>query len=135
MGDGSLSGKNMRLTERYRSRVEARLQLEAKVGVLKRTKTLEEDVILVDLSVTGAGVDLPPGRLADHLQLGRSANLSLGDDDAMVSIRQIRTGSGHVFVGVEFVAVSPGFRLQVYEVVNSARDADGAMASYWESAH
>lgn len=134
MGNGPSMGKDMRLTERYRSSVRARIEFEAKVGMLKRTKTLVEDVTLVDLSVTGAGVEVQAGQMADHLELGRNVNLILGEDAALVTIRQMRTASGPVILGVEFVAVSPGFRLQIYEVVNSARDADGVMASYWESA-
>ena len=126
---------NNRLVRRYHptSRVEISWTAEdgSKKGVRRRQPSTTVTAVIIDVSVMGMYVELPPeprARVGDVVAL-------LSDENPAVA-RVVRSAydeeQGHQLVGVEITDMSREFADDLNAVVAALRGDDGQLSEWWE---
>ncbi len=122
-----------RLGARYPARLVGKVSVTG-TGRVRRRKVEYIDVILADVSVAGAAVFGPADSPLGSVVGGTVIELLVHDHPGSARVRHTRRQDRWVFLGVEFVDLSPELEEVVYAVVERIRDQDGSLPATWTTA-
>lgn len=108
-------------------------QLTVRAGMLRsRTETVRVIVRLLDVSVSGASIEVPT---IDGLAEGQRAELAFAEDRAAVVVRRSQPGAaqGMTRYGLQFVDLEPAVRRRLFELVSEWAAAGGTQ-HVWRNA-
>ncbi len=126
--------RDHRLSERYPVQLVGSVSL-GRSSRLRRRRVEEVDVILADVSVSGASILGPANSGLASIVPGADIELTVGGHRGTVRVRHAARRGDWTVLGVEFEQLSPELRDVVFHAVERWRDGGaGQLTNYWSTA-
>ncbi|MEM9563105.1 MAG: PilZ domain-containing protein [Actinomycetota bacterium] len=126
-------GREHRIGARYPARLVGKVSVTG-TSRFRRRKVEDLDVIVSDISVAGAAIFGPADSPLGSVVGGSVIELLIHDHKGSVRVRHTRRRDRWVFLGVEFLDLSPELEEVLYAAVGHIRDHDGTLPTTWTTA-